>query len=163
MSHSILLYLYFRETYIILLFVPLSSPFAESSLMIDCCQLQGRSPMRPESFLCRHLFCVCLDGYVVVVQYCRHACMTPGSRHGDKSVSFVSLVSSSWPPPLPFVVSGRSCPSALAFWRCYVVLKQMPPGFAVCHHSAISSVFWWRGNQGPPFFLHVGYLLWSRI
>lgn len=113
MSHPVLLYLYIRETYIILLFVPLSSPFAESSLMINCSQLQGRSPLRPESFLCRH-FCACRDGYVVVVQYCRHARMTPGSPRGHKSASLVSLVSSSWPPTLPFCgvrtqLSKRTC------------------------------------------------------
>lgn len=139
MSHRILLYLYIRETYIILLFVPLSSPFAESSLMTDCCQPQGRSPLRPESFLLRHLFCACLDGYLVVVQYCRHAWMTPGSPRGDKSASLVSLVSS-------------SLPSERVFWSCYVVLKHMPPGFAVCHQ--LSHLFWVLvERQAGPFLL----------
>lgn len=158
MFHPVLPYLYIRETYILLLFVPLSSPFAESSLMINCRQLQGRSLLHPESFLCRHLFCACLDGCVVVVQYCRHARMTPGSPRGDKSASLVSLVSNSWPPTLPFVVSGRSCPNVLAFWRCYVVLKQMPPGSAVCHQP--SHLFCVLVERKPgPFLLPPCWLL----
>ena len=50
------------------------------------------------------------------------------------------------------MVSGRSCPSALAFWRCYVVLKQMPPGFAVCHQ--LSHLFCLLVERKPgPFLL----------
>lgn len=58
----------------------------------------GKVPVCAASFLCRHLFCACLDGYVVVEQNCRHAQTAPEFPRGDKSASLVSLVSSSWPP-----------------------------------------------------------------
>lgn len=50
------------------------------------------------------------------------------------------------------MVSGRSCPSVRAFWRCYVELKQTPPSFAVCHQ--LRHLFCVLAERKPgPFFL----------
>lgn len=139
MSHPILLYLYIREAYIILLFVPLSS-VAESLLMISCCQLQGSSQFCPESFLCKHLCCACLDGYTGAGSTALPACLADSwIPLCWQTRLFTFSYFSSWPPTLHFVVSGHSCPSVRALWVDDVVLQQMPPGFAAPHQ--ISHLF----------------------
>lgn len=121
--------------YIILLFVPLSS-VTESLSMISCCQLQGISQFCPESFLCKHLFCGCLDGYTGGGSTALPACLADCRIPLCWQICLLSFSCfSSWPPTLHFVVSGHSCPSVRALW----MLKQTPPGFAASHH--ISHLF----------------------
>lgn len=158
MSHPILKYLYIREVYIILLFVPLSS-LAESLLM-SFSQLQGSSQFCPESFLCKHFFCARLDGYAGGGSTALSACLADSWIPLCWQICLLSFSCfSSWPPPLHSVVSGCSCPSVRALRMHDVVLKQM------LHLTKpdISSVFLWRGNQGPALSLCVGYLLRSCI
>lgn len=155
MSHPILKYLYIREAYIILLFVPLSS-LAESLLMMSCSQLQGCSQFCLESFLCKHLFCACLDGYTGGGSTALSACLADSWIPLCWQICLLSFSClSSWPPTLHSVVSGRSCPSVRALRMDDVVLKQM----LHLTESVISSVCLWRENQGPAFSLCVGYLL----
>lgn len=163
MFHPILLYLYIKEVYIILLFVLLSS-VANSLLMMSCCQLQGSSQFCPESFLCRHLFCACLDGYTGGDSTALPACLADSWIPLCWQICLPSFSCfSSWPPTLHFVVSGLSCPSVRALWMHNVVLKQMPQALLRLTRSVISSVFLWTGNQGPAFSLCVGYLLRNCI
>lgn len=159
MSHPILKYLYIREVYIILLFVPLSS-LAESLLMMSFSQLQGSSQFCPESFICKHFFCARLDGYAGGGSTALSACLADSWIPLCWQICLLSFSCfSSWPPLLHSVVSGCSCPSVRALRMHDVVLKQM------LHLTKpdISSVFLWRGNQGPALSLCVGYLLRSCI
>lgn len=159
MSQPILLYLYIREVYIILLFVPLSS-IAESFFDDELLSAAGKFPILSWIILRKHLFCACLDGYTgggstalpayladSWIPLCWQICLP----------SFSCF--SSWPPTLHFVVSGLSCPSARALWVHDVVLEQMPQALLHLTKSVISSVFLWRGNQGSAFSLCAGYLL----
>lgn len=105
----------------------------QSLLMINCCQLQGSSQFCSESFLSKHLFCACLDGYTGGGSTALPACLADSQIPLCWQICLLSFSCfSSWPPTLPFVVSGRSCPSVLALWM-HDVLKQMPPVFAASH------------------------------
>lgn len=118
MSHPILLCLYVRKTYITLLSMPFSSPFAVSSLMIVCCQLQGVSPLFPNSF--PHTPLLPLTWWV------SGGSLVLLASSGDSQIpswwQMCPLVSPSFPVPDHFAflfwcLLWMQLTSTLAFWR----------------------------------------------